>query len=96
MMTGFPAELEQDFHKTCETFLKFPFTYCHVFTYSERDGTAASKAKDHIPMEERREKEFAPASAICIQKDGLAHQFSRTRSESFTRKSKEWLLQWLY
>ena len=56
MMTGFPGESEQDFDKTCETFLKFPFSYCHVFTYSERDGTAASKAKDHIPMQERRRR----------------------------------------
>ncbi len=56
MMTGFPGESESDFTKTCETFLTFPFSYCHVFTYSERDGTAAQRSEDQIPIEERRRR----------------------------------------
>ena len=56
MMTGYPGESESDFNKTCETFLTFPFSYCHVFTYSERDGTAAERSGDHIPMQERRSR----------------------------------------
>ena len=35
MLTGFPGESDEDFEKTCATFLSFPFSYCHVFTYSE-------------------------------------------------------------
>ncbi len=56
MMAGYPGESESDFNKTCETFLTFPFSYCHVFTYSERDGTAAERSGDHIPMQERRSR----------------------------------------
>lgn len=56
MLTGFPGESEADFDKTCETFMKLPFSYCHVFTYSEREGTVAFKSKDHMPMHQRRER----------------------------------------
>lgn len=56
LMTGFPGESDADFEQTCNTFLKFPFSYCHVFTYSERSGTPAEKSKLHIPMQERRRR----------------------------------------
>ena len=56
LMTGFPGESDADFEQTCNTFLKFPFSYCHVFTYSERSGTPAEKSEVHIPMHERRRR----------------------------------------
>ncbi|MDA8990774.1 tRNA (N(6)-L-threonylcarbamoyladenosine(37)-C(2))-methylthiotransferase MtaB [Opitutales bacterium] len=56
LMTGYPGETAADFEQTCNTFLEFPFSYCHVFTYSERSGTPAEKSKVHIPMEERRRR----------------------------------------
>ena len=56
LMVGYPGETEYNFEETCENFLKFPLSYCHVFTYSERDGTPAAKQTDHVPMEERRKR----------------------------------------
>lgn len=56
IMTGFPGESDEDFEQTCNTFLNFPFTYCHVFTYSEREGTPAQKSAYQIPMHERRQR----------------------------------------
>lgn len=53
LMVGFPNETSDDFEQTCSTFMEFPFSYCHVFTYSERQGTAANRM-DQIPMQERR------------------------------------------
>ena len=35
LMVGFPGESVSDFEETCVTFLKGPYAYCHVFTYSE-------------------------------------------------------------
>ncbi len=54
LMVGFPGEGEEEFEKTCATFMEFPFHYCHVFTFSERDGTPASKMGNQVPMSERR------------------------------------------
>ena len=56
LMVGFPGESGKDFEKTCETFMEFPLNYCHVFTFSERDGTPAAKMKDQVTMNERRER----------------------------------------
>lgn len=56
MLTGFPGESDEDFEKTCATFLSFPFSYCHVFTYSERVGTIANKSTEHVPMNKRRQR----------------------------------------
>ena len=53
LMVGFPNENDDDFAQTCQSFMEMPFSYCHVFTYSERQGTAASRMVQ-IPMEERR------------------------------------------
>ena len=56
LMVGFPGESRKHFEKTCETFMEFPFSYCHVFTFSERDGTPAAKMDDQVAMNERRER----------------------------------------
>ena len=59
LMAGFPGETEDDFEQTCRTFLDLPFSYCHVFTFSEREGTTASKIPDSVPMAARRHRSSA-------------------------------------
>ena len=56
LLVGFPGESEEEFERTCDTFWQFPFHYCHVFTYSERDGTPAAKMENQVPMSERRSR----------------------------------------
>jgi threonylcarbamoyladenosine tRNA methylthiotransferase MtaB len=56
VMTGFPGETEAEFAKTVEFVEDQPFTYLHVFTYSERPGTAAATMAQPVPVEIRRER----------------------------------------
>jgi threonylcarbamoyladenosine tRNA methylthiotransferase MtaB len=42
VMTGFPGETEAEFQQTVDFIERMPFTYLHVFTYSERPGTPAA------------------------------------------------------
>lgn len=56
LLVGFPGETKEDFMKTCSTFQEFPLDYCHVFTFSERKGTPASKMDNQVPMDERRKR----------------------------------------
>lgn len=56
LMVGFPGETNDHFEETCETFISFPFSYCHVFTFSERKGTAAYRMQKQVRMEERRKR----------------------------------------
>ncbi|MFP6854481.1 MAG: radical SAM protein, partial [Opitutales bacterium] len=53
LMVGFPGETEDDFETTCRIFLEHPFAYCHVFPFSERDGTPAARMEDQVPVPER-------------------------------------------
>jgi threonylcarbamoyladenosine tRNA methylthiotransferase MtaB len=55
VMTGFPGESDAEFEETRAFIERLPFTYLHVFTYSERPGTPAAAAKQ-VAMEVRRER----------------------------------------
>ena len=55
-MTGFPGETEAEFNESLRFVEEQPFTYLHVFTYSERPGTLAAERGQAIPMEVRRER----------------------------------------
>jgi threonylcarbamoyladenosine tRNA methylthiotransferase MtaB len=56
VMTGFPGETEAEFEESLEFIERLPFTYLHVFTYSERPGTPAADASGAVPREVRRRR----------------------------------------
>jgi threonylcarbamoyladenosine tRNA methylthiotransferase MtaB len=56
VMAGFPGETAADFEESCRFIESLPFTYLHVFTYSERPGTPAAGDADPVPMAVRRER----------------------------------------
>jgi threonylcarbamoyladenosine tRNA methylthiotransferase MtaB len=56
VMTGFPGETEAEFQETREFIESLPFTYLHVFTYSERPGTPAAAMPGPVPVRERKRR----------------------------------------
>lgn len=56
IMVGFPSETEDEFLETCRVFNENPFDFCHVFSYSERQGTLAGRRLDQVPIEERQRR----------------------------------------
>ncbi len=56
VMTGFPGETDSEFQETLEFVSRMPFTYLHVFTYSERPGTPAAALPGRVPWEVRKER----------------------------------------
>jgi len=56
VMTGFPGETSAEFDETVRFIENQPFTYLHVFTYSERPGTRAPEQGTAVPMAIRRER----------------------------------------
>ncbi len=58
VMTGFPGETEAEFDESVQFIEDQPFTYLHVFTYSERPGTRAAELADAVPMHIRRERTY--------------------------------------
>jgi len=56
VITGFPGESEKDFQSTVDFIERLPFTYVHVFSFSERPGTRAEKLSDRVPHAIIRER----------------------------------------
>ncbi len=56
VMTGFPGETDAEFTETCNFIESHPFTYLHVFTYSERPGTDAVNHGNPVPIPVRHER----------------------------------------
>jgi threonylcarbamoyladenosine tRNA methylthiotransferase MtaB len=56
VMTGFPGETEVEFEESRAFIESLPFTYLHVFTYSERPGTPAAESAAQVPMEVRKRR----------------------------------------
>ena len=54
VMTGFTGETEEEFEENRAFIENLPFTYLHVFTYSERPGTPAAASADQVPIETRK------------------------------------------
>ena len=55
-MVGFPGETDAEFEESRRFIEEMPFTYLHVFTYSERPGTPAAEAAAQIPMPVRKDR----------------------------------------
>lgn len=56
VMVGFPGESDEEFEQSRQFIESLPFTYLHVFTYSERPGTPAAESRDIIPIPVRKER----------------------------------------
>jgi len=56
LMVGFPGETEEAFEQTLRIARELPFSYFHVFTYSQRPGTPATKLPDQVPIMVARQR----------------------------------------
>ncbi len=56
VMVGFPGETEELFEESRQFIASMPFTYLHVFTYSERPGTPAATLPGAVPIRVRKDR----------------------------------------
>ena len=56
VMVGFPGETEAEFEETRAFIASLPFTYLHIFPYSERPGTPAAERTDQVPESTRKSR----------------------------------------
>ena len=56
VMVGFPGETDAEFEESRRFIQDQPFTYLHVFTYSERPGTPAAADAASVPLPVRKER----------------------------------------
>ncbi|MBL8209167.1 MAG: tRNA (N(6)-L-threonylcarbamoyladenosine(37)-C(2))-methylthiotransferase MtaB [Bryobacterales bacterium] len=56
VMVGFTGETDAEFEESRRFIESLPFTYLHVFTYSERPGTEAAALANQVPMPVRKQR----------------------------------------
>ena len=56
VIVGFPTETDEDFQETYEFLKNLPIAYMHIFPYSDRPFTKASKLKPKIPERVKKER----------------------------------------
>ena len=56
VMVGFPGETDEEFEISRAFIDSLPFTYLHVFTYSERPGTPAAESPLQVPIPVRKQR----------------------------------------
>ncbi len=49
LIAGFPGETDEEFEGTIRLVAALPFSYLHVFAYSDRTGTEATRLGGHLP-----------------------------------------------
>jgi threonylcarbamoyladenosine tRNA methylthiotransferase MtaB len=81
VMVGFPGETDADFEESRQFIESLPFTYLHVFTYSERPGTPAAEMPDQVPMTVRKARnrilrELAAAKNLAFRRSMLGRTLS--------------------
>ncbi len=68
VMAGFPGETDEEFEQNRQFIASLPFTYLHVFTYSERPGTPAADRPDQVPLAVRKQRN-AVLRALAAEKN---------------------------
>ena len=56
VIVGFPGETQEDFMQTYHFLNELDISYLHVFTYSERDNTAAIQMNNVVPIDIRKKR----------------------------------------
>ncbi len=73
VIVGHPGEIDDDFEATLHFVDSLPFSYLHVFAYSDRKGTEAARRPDHVPP------------AVIRERSGRLRRRGREKSLAFQR-----------
>jgi threonylcarbamoyladenosine tRNA methylthiotransferase MtaB len=74
-MVGYPGETEKAFEHTLDIAREIPFAYFHVFTYSPRPGTAATKVPNQVPVAVARERAKILADLSRLKRLAFAERY---------------------
>src|SRR5579863_4352687 len=81
VMVGFPGETDELFEESRQFIEAMPFTYLHVFTYSERPGTPAAEMPGVVPIRVRKDRnrvlrELADNKNAAFRRSLLGREFT--------------------
>jgi threonylcarbamoyladenosine tRNA methylthiotransferase MtaB len=75
MLVGFPGETEAHFERTYRVVERLPFSYLHVFSYSARPGTPATKYPDQVQPAAKKERSHRLRQLGQLKRRAFAGRF---------------------
>lgn len=75
VIAGFPGETDEDFRETMDFLTKTDISYLHVFSYSKREGTLASKMPEKV------------RDGIIKERSTALHKLSENKKREFYRRN---------
>lgn len=92
VIVGFPGETDAEFDTTTQFIRALPFTYLHVFSFSERPGTTAASLGERVPAQAIRER--ARALRVLGEQKASAFRLSQSgrtlRALTLARSGADW------
>jgi tRNA-2-methylthio-N6-dimethylallyladenosine synthase len=100
IIVGFPGETEDDFKETLDIVEKVRFDSAFTFMYSSRSGTRAAEFKDHLSIEDKKERlsilnsiQYRIATEINQSLEGSIQEVlvegpSKTNEEKMTSRTR--------
>ncbi len=89
VMVGFPGEGDKEFENTYRLLQNLPVAYLHVFPYSDRPLTAASKLLPKIPYKIKKERALLLRELSAKKRETFASRFLGRRLLVLVEKSKD-------
>jgi len=75
ILTGFPAETEEEFTESLDFIQQMNFAAGHVFTYSAREGTPAAEFPDQVPHPVRKQRSALIRDLLAVSAAGYRKRF---------------------
>ncbi|MBT8186040.1 MAG: tRNA (N(6)-L-threonylcarbamoyladenosine(37)-C(2))-methylthiotransferase MtaB [Eudoraea sp.] len=90
VIVGFPGETEEHFLTTYNYLKDLEISYLHVFTYSERDNTAAAQMAGAVPMAIRKKRsKMLRGLSVKKRREFYESQLGSIRTVLFEGENKE-------
>lgn len=94
VIVGFPSESDEAFKETFDFLHRLDISYLHVFTYSERDNTAALDIDPVVPIEVRHERnKILRNLSYKKQMQFASHHAGQTRKVLFEHTGKNGMME---
>lgn len=89
VMAGFPGESEKEFENTMALLRDLPAAYFHVFPYSDRPKTAASRLPDKVEEAVKKKRAAALRSLGLAKREAFARKFIGTTQAVLVEESRD-------
>jgi len=88
VIVGFPGETDREFEETLAFIEHSPLTYLHVFTYSDRPGTAASAMRPKVHPETIRERSMRVRASGTRKKEAFQARLAGSEQRALVLRER--------